>query len=110
MSTNRNLVHVSLPSELKAFIDGSVKGGLYKTAGEVVRTALRKMILQEDLRELQLEDLRREIQKGCDDIKNGRGDTVDNVRASLRAKRTNTRAEFGNAIKLDYVIDEIMGT
>jgi antitoxin ParD1/3/4 len=43
-----------------------VAGGLYNSASEVVREALQLMEAQDRLREIQLEELKREIQKGID--------------------------------------------
>ena len=48
---SRKTRNVSLTPEMEAFIDGRVTSGRFRSAGEVVRAALR--LLQEDGRERQ---------------------------------------------------------
>ncbi len=57
-------MNISLTPELEKFITDRVQSGLYNSASEVVREALR--LLQEEylLQEIKLAGLKREIQKG----------------------------------------------
>jgi antitoxin ParD1/3/4 len=57
-------MNISLTPELEKFITDRVQSGLYNSASEVVREALR--LLQEEylLKEIKLAELKREIQKG----------------------------------------------
>lgn len=55
---------VSLSLPLEAMVKAKVASGRYTSASEVVREALRLMERQDQLRELQLEQLRQEIQNG----------------------------------------------
>ena len=59
-------MNVSLTPELERFIREKVDSGRYHSSSEVVREALRLLEERERLRELRIEELRREIQKGID--------------------------------------------
>lgn len=65
-------MNVSLTPELENLVSQKVKTGRYTTASEVVREALRLLDDYDRLREIRREELRKEIQKGVDDIKEGR--------------------------------------
>jgi putative addiction module CopG family antidote len=45
-------IHVSLPAELKGYVERKVNGGRYQDASEVVSDALRRMEATELAREL----------------------------------------------------------
>lgn len=64
-------MNVSLTPELEQFIDRKVKSGRYNTASEVVRESLRLLEREDEEREMKLEELRREIMIGVEQIKNG---------------------------------------
>ena len=57
-------MNVSLSPQLEAMVKAKVASGRYISASEVVREALWLMDRQDQLRELQLEELRQEIQNG----------------------------------------------
>jgi len=59
-------MNISLTPHLEKLVQGKVESGLYNSASEVMREALRLMEERDQLRELQLKELRREIQKGID--------------------------------------------
>ena len=59
-------LNVSLTPHLDEFIRQTVTAGRYQSASEVVRTALRLLEEREREREIKLEMLRKEIQKGID--------------------------------------------
>lgn len=61
-------INVCLTPELERFIADKLETGLYQTASEVVREALR-MFRQQD--ESRLEQLRGDIRTGFDDIERG---------------------------------------
>lgn len=64
-------MNVSLTPELEKLIEKKVKSGRYTTASEVVRESLRLLEREDELREMKREQLRREIMKGVEQIKNG---------------------------------------
>lgn len=59
-------MNVSLTPELESFIRERVDSGRYQSSSEVVREALRLLEERERVRDLRLDELRREIQKGID--------------------------------------------
>jgi antitoxin ParD1/3/4 len=65
-------MNVNLTPQLETFVRQKVKSGLYNSASEVVRDALRLMEEQDRFKELKLQLLREEIQKGLDDLDDGR--------------------------------------
>ena len=64
-------MNVSLTPELETLVNEKVQSGLYNSASEVVREALRLLKEQDELRRIRLEELRREIQIGIDQIERG---------------------------------------
>src|SRR5258708_39605799 len=65
-------MNVSLTPELEKMIREKVESGMYQTASEVVREALRIMQNKGKTREERIAELQREIQIGLDDLANGR--------------------------------------
>lgn len=59
-------MNISLTPHLEGIVKGKVESGLYTSVSEVMREALRLLEERDRLRELRLEELRREIQKGID--------------------------------------------
>jgi antitoxin ParD1/3/4 len=57
-------VNVSLTPHLEEFIQQTVTSGRYRSASEIVRTALRLLEQQECERAMKLEALRQAIQQG----------------------------------------------
>jgi antitoxin ParD1/3/4 len=64
-------MNVSLPPELTRLIDEKVASGLYDSAGEVVRDALRLMRERDKVRALAVEELRRDILAGLEQLDQG---------------------------------------
>ncbi len=58
------MMNVNLSPKLEAMVKAKVASGRYTSASEVVCEALRLMERQDQLKELQLEQLRQEIQNG----------------------------------------------
>jgi antitoxin ParD1/3/4 len=65
-------MNVSLTPELEQIINSKVQSGLYNSASEVVRDGIRLLQQRDEMREMKLEALRTEIQKGIDDLEAGR--------------------------------------
>ena len=63
-------MNISITPELEELIDKKVKTGMYNSASEVVREGLRLLKEQDELKELRLKELKKEIQKGYDSAAN----------------------------------------
>jgi antitoxin ParD1/3/4 len=59
-------MNVNLSSQLEAMVKAKVASGLYTSASEVVREALRLMEQLDQLRAVKLQQLRSDIQEGLD--------------------------------------------
>jgi antitoxin ParD1/3/4 len=57
-------INISLTPHFEALVKGKVESGLYNSVIEVMREALRLLEERDQLRELRLKELRREIQEG----------------------------------------------
>jgi antitoxin ParD1/3/4 len=64
-------MNVSLTPELESLINKKVQSGLYNSASEVVREALRLLEEKDRLREIRLDELRRDVMNGAEQIRNG---------------------------------------
>ncbi len=64
-------MNVSLTPELEKLINDKVASGLYNSASEVVREALRLLKEQDALKQFRLEELRRELQLGVEQAERG---------------------------------------
>ena len=71
-------MNVSLTPELEGFIGELVKSGNYFSASEVVRDGLRLLKEREALKEIRIEELKLEIQKGKIAMDEGRFTTISN--------------------------------
>lgn len=80
-------MNVSLTSELEKLVNDRVRSGMYSSASEVVREALRLLHAQEELRQQKLEDLRREIQVGLDQLNRGEGVPLDVAKIKSRLRK-----------------------
>jgi len=65
-------MNVSLPAELEALVRQRVESGMYSSASEVIREALRLFQAYETVKIEKLDSLRQDIAKGLSDEKNGR--------------------------------------
>ena len=77
-------MNVSLTPELEQIVSCKVESGLYNSASEVVREGLRLLQQRDQLREMKLDALRTEIQKGIDDLEAGRARDGGEVMAGFR--------------------------
>jgi antitoxin ParD1/3/4 len=76
-------MNVSLTPQLEKLIREKVESGLYGSASEVVREALR--VLEE--REAAREELRRELRVGLEDVEKGREAPLDIEEIKKEARR-----------------------
>ncbi len=79
-------MHVSLTPHLEKLGRDKVKSGLSNSASEVVREALRLMEDRDRVREMRLDDLRKEIQIGIDQIERGEVTPGEEVFRQLRER------------------------
>ena len=80
-------MNVNLTPQLEALVKQKVASGLYSSASEVVREALRLMEEQDRIRALKLEQLRQDIRDGFNS-----GDpeplNIEKIKQEGRARRT----------------------
>ena len=65
-------MNVNLTPELENLVNEKVTSGLYNSASEVVRDALRLLREQDELRRIRQDELRKEIRRGVDASAQGR--------------------------------------
>lgn len=70
-------MNVSLPPELEARVRQRVESGMYGSASEVIREALRLFEAYEQVKTAKLDSLRQDIAQGLSDAKSGRVKEVD---------------------------------
>jgi antitoxin ParD1/3/4 len=85
-------MNVSLTPELETLVQQKVQSGLYSSASEVVREALRLLNDRDTVQQQRLEELRREIKIGLDDLNHGRVVPGEQVFAELK-QRSEARRE-----------------
>lgn len=79
-------MNVSITEELEEFVNEKVESGLYNSASEVIREGLRLLVQKEELRQLRLDELKKEIAIGISQA--DRGELIDGEKAfkKLRSK------------------------
>jgi antitoxin ParD1/3/4 len=84
-------MHVNLTPTLDEYVLGKVKSGRYNNASEVVREALRRMQDQEarssgtwDLSSDEINEIRRNVKQGIEEIERGEGATYEGARGLKR--------------------------
>ena len=87
-------LNVSLPIELESRVREHVASGLYGSASEVIREALRLFEAFEAVKSTNLAALRADIAKGMSDVQTGRVSAVSmaSIKAAGRAKLKTQRA------------------
>ena len=64
-------MNVSLTPELEQLVTRKVQSGMYHSASEVIREGLRLLKEQDDLRQVRLNQLRKEVDIGAEQIERG---------------------------------------
>ena len=80
-------MNVSLTPELERPVNEKVESGLYQTASEVVREALRLLKERDHARK----HLRADVQAGFDALARGEGRTYDKASGRQRAEKIKSR-------------------
>jgi len=70
-------LNVSLPPELERRVRQHVESGLYGSASEVIRAALRLFEVYQNMREASLAALRADLEQGVADIEAGNVQEID---------------------------------
>ena len=76
-------MNINLTPQLEAMVRQKVASGLYSSASEVVREALRLMEEQDQLRAVKLEQLRQDIREG---LESGPAGELDMAAIKLRGR------------------------
>lgn len=86
-------MNVSLTPQLESYVKQKVVGGMYNSASEVVREALRLLEERDTLQAMKLEALRQDINHGLASLDNGEGKTLDieAIKAKARAAQNENR-------------------
>jgi len=77
-------MNVSLTKELEELILEKVESGLYTSASEVIREALRLMEEQDQLKKKRLAEVGRKIDRGVAQLDRGEGISSSQIRSKLR--------------------------
>jgi len=80
-------MNISLTAELDDFVRGQVEAGLYHSASEVVREGLRLLKLREEIRPLRLEELRKKIAVGIEELDRGEVVGMEELFNELRSSQ-----------------------
>lgn len=88
-------MNVSLTPELERLVNEKVESGLYQTASEVVREALRLLKERDHARE----QLRADVQAGFDQLARNEGRAYDRTSGRQLADRIKSRGRAARAKK-----------
>jgi antitoxin ParD1/3/4 len=89
-------MNVSLTPELEQIIHKKVESGLYLSASEVVREALRLLEERDKIQAMRMEELRKEIRIGIDQADRGEVAPLD-IEATLARVRSRRKSPGGGA-------------
>ena len=86
-------MNVSLTPELEKLVQKKLKSGMYHSASEVVREGLRLLKDHDSFRELQLKELKSDLDEGLADLRRGRVVKMDakTIKAEGRRRRTTNK-------------------
>ena len=65
------MITIALPAELEELVNAKIQSGQYHSAGEVIREGLRLLEEKDTLRQIKLEQLRRDIAIGIEQADRG---------------------------------------
>ena len=87
-------MNISLTPELEQFVRTQVETGMYQSSSEVVRDGLRLLRQREQLREIRLEELRKQIAVGLEQLERGEYSVLDeHTLESIKAEGRRRLAE-----------------
>jgi antitoxin ParD1/3/4 len=80
-------MNVSLPPELERLVNEKVASGLYDSASDVVRDALRLLRERDEVRSLALTELRKDVMAGIEELDRGESAVLDIAAIKAQARR-----------------------
>ena len=86
-------MNVSLTDELEQFVQAQVESGMYYSASEVIRDGLRLLKEKDLLRQIKIEELRQEIQKGLDSLESGNSVPFDPEKIKAEGRKRLARKQ-----------------
>jgi antitoxin ParD1/3/4 len=81
-------MNISLTPELEQLVDDKVRSGRYASASEVIREGLRLLEEREQLKQQRLNEVRRKIDRGIEQLDRGEGIPGPEARARLRREKS----------------------
>lgn len=89
-------MNVNLGETFDQFIEKLIKSGLYQSQSEIVREGLRLLKEREDMRALRFAQLRREIDRGLNDLEAGNQSIHDesSLREMFKESKANGRRKL----------------
>jgi antitoxin ParD1/3/4 len=79
-------MNISLTPELENLVLNKVKTGLYNSSSEVIREALRLLKEHDQLQDIKLRELKREVKIGVDQLERGEKVSGDEVFRELKER------------------------
>lgn len=80
-------MNVSLTPELERLVNDKVSTGLYTSASEVIREALRLLKEQDEIRAMTLQELKRDIAAGLEQLDRGQSAALDMTAIKAKARK-----------------------
>jgi len=90
-------MNVSLTPKLEKIVHKKVKSGMYNSASEVIREALRLLYEYDRIREQQLSIVREQVLKGVEQLDSGKSSTFDSK--AVQRIRDQGRKRLGSSKK-----------
>ena len=87
-------MNITLTPELENLINEKIKSGLYNSPSEVVQESLQLLKKRDELKHWRREELRREVMKGVEQMRNGQYRTYSSAEELAEEIITEARAEF----------------
>jgi antitoxin ParD1/3/4 len=84
-------MNVSLTPELEKLVNEKVRSGLYTSASEVIREALRLLVENDRMKQRQIEAIQTKINRGIEQLDRGEGIPAS---AAIKRLRANRRARM----------------
>jgi antitoxin ParD1/3/4 len=87
----RSTMNISLPAQMRRYVEKQVKNGTHKSSSEVVRAGIRLLQRQDGEQKRLVALLNELLQQGVDELDRGEGVPLETARRRLRANLARTR-------------------